>query len=335
MGLIRLFLALVVAGDHFTDNVIAREGLTEHHGIDQWIWMNGSFSVMFFYVISGFLISYVLERRYNYKNSTLAFYKSRFTRIFSLYWPVLIFVITTAPFLWESSWIDRFISLFIIGGDWTMAFHSYPKAYCPFPATISQTWSIATELSFYMIAPFLLRLPKIMLLCFIGSLGLRLVFEWNFGFHQAWDYHFPITALWFFLLGHLTQTIQMFRENKYIGVILLILSGIFIKLTMTDGSMISKYFYLSIICFALSLPWVFNTTKNNKIMNFLGNLSYPIYLIHVLVISFLYKNSSSWLIVKTPYFGVMQTMVMFLGLISVIALFLHYSIEKYISEQFR
>src|SRR5258708_40202610 len=41
-------------------------------------------AVIFFYVISGFLISYALENKY--RENTRAFYQSRFMRIFPLYW---------------------------------------------------------------------------------------------------------------------------------------------------------------------------------------------------------------------------------------------------------
>jgi peptidoglycan/LPS O-acetylase OafA/YrhL len=46
---------------------------------------NAGFAVMYFYIISGFLISFVLAHKYPASVSgTAAFYRSRFTRIFSL-----------------------------------------------------------------------------------------------------------------------------------------------------------------------------------------------------------------------------------------------------------
>ena len=63
MGLIRLLLALVVVGDHFTVVTLLSTGITKD-GIQQWVYMNAGFAVMFFYVISGFLISYALSNKY-------------------------------------------------------------------------------------------------------------------------------------------------------------------------------------------------------------------------------------------------------------------------------
>ncbi len=42
----------------------------------------------------------------------------------------------------------------------------------------------------------------------------------------------------------------------------------------------SGWFYAGIVCFALSLPPIFDLTKNNRIMNRAGDLTYPLYLTH-------------------------------------------------------
>lgn len=63
MGLVRILLAFIVAGDHFTVINLGRAGLS-HAGVTQWIYMDAGFAVMFFYVISGFLISYALSNKY-------------------------------------------------------------------------------------------------------------------------------------------------------------------------------------------------------------------------------------------------------------------------------
>lgn len=55
MGIVRLLLAFIVAGDHFTVHVLLKPGITRD-GIQQWVYMNMGFAVTFFYVSSGFLI---------------------------------------------------------------------------------------------------------------------------------------------------------------------------------------------------------------------------------------------------------------------------------------
>src|SRR6187200_1979229 len=87
MGGVRLFLALVVASDHLRLVILQPMQLDVRP-----LWhlgMNAGFAVMFFYMISGFLISMVLHQKYTATpRYTLAFYRSRFIRIFSLYWPL-------------------------------------------------------------------------------------------------------------------------------------------------------------------------------------------------------------------------------------------------------
>jgi peptidoglycan/LPS O-acetylase OafA/YrhL len=91
MGVLRLFLALVVALSH-----LQNQYLQPGHGIDvDWHWflgVNAGFAVMWFYMISGFLMSTVLSDKYpSSLSGTLSFYTARGVRIFSLYWPFCSF----------------------------------------------------------------------------------------------------------------------------------------------------------------------------------------------------------------------------------------------------
>lgn len=119
MGLIRLLLALVVVGDHFTVVTLLSTGITKD-GIQQWVYMNAGFAVMFFYVISGFLISYALSNKYA-GGGVADFYKSRLVRIFSLYWPLLLIGLIFLSGKHDWSMRDIFINIFLVGGDWVLA----------------------------------------------------------------------------------------------------------------------------------------------------------------------------------------------------------------------
>ncbi|HET9395217.1 MAG TPA: hypothetical protein VFO36_04095, partial [Nitrospiraceae bacterium] len=62
MGLIRLFLALVVAVDHWRVIVLNEKSIFLDDVVK--FGFNAGYAVMFFYVISGFLITYTLTRNY-------------------------------------------------------------------------------------------------------------------------------------------------------------------------------------------------------------------------------------------------------------------------------
>lgn len=192
MGLIRILLAFIVAGDHFTIINLQRAGLTQD-GIQQWVYMSGGYAVMFFYVISGFLISYALSNKYtSSETGTADFFKSRGLRIFALYWPLLLINFIFFG-LKGDGWNPRdiFINIFLLGGDWVLAFQAYPNEKTPFLPSLGQAWSVSAELTFYLLAPFVLRSLPTTVLLMVFSLVTRIVLEHVFGgFHQAWDYHF-------------------------------------------------------------------------------------------------------------------------------------------------
>ena len=76
MGLVRLFLALVVAGDHW--RVIELPSLSPHMDDHLKLGFNSGYAVLFFYVISGFLITYTLSRNYSRDLSGVReFYRQR------------------------------------------------------------------------------------------------------------------------------------------------------------------------------------------------------------------------------------------------------------------
>src|SRR5713226_8739342 len=94
MGAIRLFLALVVACDHWRASVLTPRNIPIDDVIK--LGFDSGHAVMFFYVISGFLITYTLSRNYEPNlGGTLLFYRNRFIRIFSLYWPTALLELWT------------------------------------------------------------------------------------------------------------------------------------------------------------------------------------------------------------------------------------------------
>ncbi len=132
VGIIRLFLALIVAADHFRDLVLA-----PLHIDVPWqakLGMNAGFAVMYFYMISGFLISGALANKYPpTPGGTCDFYLSRAIRIFALYWPIALIVATIYPLaqtdLISAGLLDRFTKFFLIGVDWRYEFTDFPNMY--------------------------------------------------------------------------------------------------------------------------------------------------------------------------------------------------------------
>ena len=152
---------------------------------------------------------------------------------------------------------------------------------------IPQAWTIGVELLFYVIAPFLVRkkIYWIIPLIFL-SIGLRLFIYSHGLYHDPWTYRFFPTELVFFMLGivsyHIYKLIRVKTINKILlnsGLVAIIL---FIVLyPLINGS--AKY-YIFLILFFISLPFIFYMTKKWKVDNFIGELSYPIYICHNFVL---------------------------------------------------
>jgi len=142
---------------------------------------------------------------------------------------------------------------------------------------IPQAWSIGIEISFYLIAPFLVkRKIKIIIFLIILSIILRLVIYFYFGLKiDPWTYRFFPTELLFFLLGvisyHIYKKLQTFEIKNIFNN--LILAGI-IGFTITYSFLpvpgpLKSLLYL--ITFFISLPLIFLYTKNWKTILILVN----------------------------------------------------------------
>src|SRR5262245_49983460 len=130
MGAIRLFLALVVAFDHLRSSLL----IPAHHDI--WagyaLGLNAGYAVMFFYIISGFLMSMVLSEKYTSDAAgTRQFYWSRFIRIFSLFWPLVLLVLMLnqdcLSAFYAHSAVDKLTGLFLFGMTWRISFGNIPN----------------------------------------------------------------------------------------------------------------------------------------------------------------------------------------------------------------
>ena len=151
-----------------------------------------------------------------------------------------------------------------------------------------QSWTLGAELTFYLFAPFILARPRLAAAILVASLLTRAGFVWSYGrvLHDTWTYtFFPSTAC-FFLLGYFAAKASFARPyvlNRFIyrtGGPLLIAIMVFGSRDGFD----SLRFWLCVLLFVAILPSLFEATKNSTVLNALGDLSYPLYLIHIAVL---------------------------------------------------
>lgn len=113
------------------------------------------FAVSFFFVLSGFILTYNY-RDLRTKNQVLEYYGSRVSRV----WPVhlfsfvLVLVLIPQP-LWTASVPDQHIS--IVTALNLLLLHAWVPISGYFFSYNGVSWSISTELFFYLVFPFLIR----------------------------------------------------------------------------------------------------------------------------------------------------------------------------------
>lgn len=317
MGVIRLILAISV--------VLAHAGSIFGISI-----VGGPIAVETFYIISGFYMSLILNEKYIGKNGSYRlFLSNRLLRLLPIYWFILLLtIIVSLSFAYRSHgefwsklqpYIDYrgkmsfislfyliFANLFLLGQDIVMFlglnlntgnlfftsnfWNTTPRLYTFL--LVPQAWTIGVEITFYLIAPFLVRRKPAIVLMLIGlSLTLRILLIKNGLSNDPWNYRFFPNELMFFLLGNLGYRIFKRIEKLEIDKgYLLFITGSIISFTFffNNLSFLHKT-SLFFIAFFLSLPFVFKLSKSNKVDQIIGDLSYPVYLSHMFILIFIEK----------------------------------------------
>ncbi len=299
MGILRTILALTV--------------LINHSGLPFGIGTRNS--VQLFYIISGFLISYILLNNKTYQDP-VKFYANRCLRLYPVYYVVALLylmacVIANPRFLdmYRTVPFDAYAllvasNLFIFGQDWVMFlgihngsltfvadYHDSAIVLCR-GLLVPQAWTLGVELTFYLVAPFILRDKRKIFSLLSASLLLRVIFLRNgVGWEDPWTYRFFPLELGLFLFGALSHQIllpiweKFLQESKLkidkIGVFFLI--GLSIIYPWVPLAEMYKTLFLFIV-FTLFVPLTFIFQNKSSIDRLVGELSYPLYIGHVFVI---------------------------------------------------
>jgi len=169
---------------------------------------------------------------------------------------------------------------------------------------VPQAWSLGMELIFYAMAPFLLRIKS------GGLLGLTILFlalrfymleEASLGANSFFEYKFFPFEFGFFLIGILSFKCYQFLENsnfnlahhhRYGAAILLCATASCYDLLPDQ----KNWFFFCIVAILLPISFKFDASDGStsryirwdRFDRFLGDLSYPLYISHLLVVATAY-----------------------------------------------
>lgn len=300
MGTIRTLLALAVVFGH----------------AGTYLFTGGMLAVQLFYVVSGYLMSLILLSN-SYRSKT-TFYINRLLRLFPIYWFVAIFTLaiyfcfptensknffnTFESLEFDSIWL-YLSNIMLIGQDWIM-FTGVKDGIFGFATNfndsevlvwqgllVPQAWTLGVELSFYLIAPFILNNPRIWISILLLSLALRFYFiSIGLGTEDPFTYRFFPLEIALFLLGAFSHqmlrpfylkikvmdNIRMIKNITYLFIFFICIFH------LLPGGILKSF--MMIIVFIFALPFLAKYQSNNNADNWVGNLSYPIYICHWIVI---------------------------------------------------
>ena len=275
------------------------------------IGLNG---VNLFFILSGFLITRILLNSKDSKNYFKTFYLRRLIRIFPLYYFALILSFLILPNfididepgrniisnqIWLWSYTSNLSSIFFFS-EWDLSLN--------FPS-FGHFWSLCVEEHFYIFWPFLIyfmsiknlkKSLKIILICSF----LLFLFNENFDSQLAFLKWSSIKYSGILSLGGL---IAIYNNSSIISTyiysiskktffpllfVFLILSLIiprnFLYFDFINIIFSSLFFSVLIIC-AINNNKVIEYLFNNRILSFIGKLSYGIYVYHGLIRPYLSK----------------------------------------------
>jgi peptidoglycan/LPS O-acetylase OafA/YrhL len=302
VGVFRLFLAMAVVFGH-----------SSHPG--GWF-LTGPARVQAFFVISGFYMALILDGKYN---NTALFYQNRFLRLFPGYFLMVFLAIVTLIVTGRGGYygsardfIDAltsgypepalsiiFMNLAILGQEISLFFFvdsghlQFTPDMQPFNQLlvtyllIPQAWSISLEIYFYLLAPFLIRCStKTLIAMMVAGICLRIILSFLECPIDPWQNRFFPTSIVFFLAGLLSYRLYgrlgSLWTSQWIGWgAFVLLPGFVATFRQWDFPGNTTLFLVAVPFF---IPAIFSVTKNLSLDRFIGNLSYPVYLNHFLVL---------------------------------------------------
>ena len=302
---VRLVAALLVIIDH-------TELFKSYLGLPT-LWANsysahlGAFGVSIFFVLSGFLITYLLlEEKKESPIQIKHFYLRRILRIWPLYYLLVLLGFLVIPYLSYfqvpqyssemSDSLDRFLLFFGLAAN--VAF-----VYFPTVAFANILWSVAVEEQFYLVWPHVVKIKQKLLGVMLLLLFLYLLLKFYAG---ELDPNFEelvirtrfssmiIGGIGAYLLFH-QKAFIIFLYHRLVQVALLLLFVVlgmdwidFKSLIWMQDELISIVLCGLIINVASNTQSIINL--ENSVFSYLGKLSYGLYVYHLFAVVLVLKG---------------------------------------------
>jgi len=275
-GTYRTILALMVVAAH----VGATPGI-------------GAFALTGFYILSGYLMTFILREKYDLlQHGIYKYVLNRFLRIYPMYWAAI--GISVIFICWAGEDFSSQFHVFLYLPD---NFTAVLKNVFIFlgshdsPRLVPASWALTVELFFYLLIGFGFSKTWRLTFCwFLFSMAYHPI-----AFYFGWDHYFTIFAASLsFSMGaliyHYKNEISRLKIkiNNPIAILFLLfmnwLLGILLGSRVAEGFFWSFFYINHLTCSIMVVtlkdrPLFAQLTKASD--KWIGDLSYPIYLLHV------------------------------------------------------
>lgn len=270
----------------------------------------GPVAVTFFFVLSGFLITYLLfveKRKFN-TISVRQFYVRRILRIWPLYYMVIILgvvVLHHLPLFQQDYLVFQYYPWYVLLMFFTffsnlgLAVISAGATSFP-PSFINHTWSIGVEEQFYLFWPWLIKLFKKPLRAILGVIVVIYIVKFAVSFaYGRYPTHLLDITIEFLratrfecmAIGAIGAYLVFFHREKIPGwifsfpvrasVLITILTLFYYGVTIPG---IQNIMYSTLFCYMILYVSLFNGIKILSFLTYFGKISYGIYMYHPIII---------------------------------------------------
>lgn len=294
IGVFRLILALTVI-------------ITHTHSLWGFTLGNPVIAVRTFFIISGFYMSLVLNEKYS---SHLLFWRNRFLKIYPVYWVTLILTVLSClgAYWLRGNWgemyyivtgfaglhlWDKFtlvFSHFLIFGRSLIMFGLLNGISGINYLLIPQAWTLVIELTFYLMAPFILRRNWSVIACLMFlSCGSKWYLHSHGFTGDLWDYRFFPNELVYFLMGWWSYRFYRYLLktrppiNNYFRSLFLTIAIVALSTFNYWPGNIYLWEWVFYMLMAFLISFIFYFSRSNRWDRQIGELSYPVYIVHILI----------------------------------------------------
>lgn len=285
LQILRGFAAWIVVFHHFVYIFYKLEGIQTSF-FTEILWIYGSFGVDVFFVLSGFIMFISI---YNKNQSSKSFILNRLFRIMPLYWFYTVLLLFFASII-GYKFFNLSFNLETIIKSFLLIPHNNLNGVGYYPI-LYVGWTLIYEMFFYFVLALSLFIRKekallisVLVLFFIPIIfySFQLILFGNNKF-LLWEFISGITLGYVYYSENVKKII-----NSYYFILITIISIIIIHILL--GWNFYSKFLISTLMVALFLASEDKNREKSKFVQFLiynGNISYSIYLSHIIILGIL------------------------------------------------